>query len=101
MGATIHHCWLPVLVEGHWVSKCSLCGDGEVKTKCPAAPAQGTGVGERNRSLKRHAKRFAEQHGPGVCDHVAASQGDLPANGGEPAVSVAEVSSCFSARDLP
>jgi len=99
------------LVEGHWVSKCSLCGDGEVKTKCPAAPAQGTGVGERNRSLKRHAKRFAEQHGPGVCDHVAASQGTaaaadddaddevLPpqgrpatANGGAPAASLPQVS---------
>ena len=99
------------LVEGHWVSKCSLCVDGEVKTKCPAAPAQGTGVGERNRSLKRHAKRFAEQHGPGVCDHVAASQGTaaaadddaddevLPpqgrpatANGGAPAASLPQVS---------
>jgi len=87
------------LVEGHWVSKCSLCVDGEVKTKCPAAPAQGTGVGERNRSLKRHAKRFAEQHGPGVCDHVAASQGDLPASGGEPAVS-AGVSTAAAADEV-
>ena len=74
-------------IEGYWISTCALCVNGEVKTK---VPEQGTGVGERNRSLRRHNQRLAERHGEGVCN-VTAPQG--VGSGEADAVSAARVSS--------
>ena len=83
------------MIEGYWISTCALCVNGEVKTK---VPEQGTGVGERNRSLRRHNQRLAERHGEGVCTATiiaaAADKDTAAANDGLPANIASQVSIC-------
>ena len=83
------------IVQGYWISTCPLCVNGEVKTKCPE---QGTCVGERNRSFRRHNQRLAERHGEGVCTvtiiAAAADKDAAAANDGLPANLASQVSIC-------
>ena len=83
-----------VEIDGYWVSRCNLCVDGEVKTKCPEQPEQGTGVGEKNRSLKRHEKRLADKHGEGKCNVIVPQD---VGSGGADAVSTPKVTATIIA----